>query len=122
MTTKRTKIASVPFLALYHHDGRFLRLPGLFAFARWKAGGRYEVLHLELADDIARAAGPGHPRWGWALQARMDTLLVHLLGAAHVLPEPARSAEADWHPDARVVLGADEDALPTGVFRITAQA
>lgn len=60
MTTTLTKIAGVPFLALYHHDGRFLRLPGLFAFARWKRDGLYEVLHLEFAEDIARAAGPGH--------------------------------------------------------------
>ncbi len=112
MTTKRITIAGVPFLALYHHDGRFLRHPGLFAFARWKGGGHYEVLHLELAEDIARAAGPGHPRWAWALQARMDTLLVHLLGAAHVLPEPACSVEADWRLDACIVLGADEDLLP----------
>lgn len=33
MTTKPTIIAGVPFLALSHPDGRFLRLPDLFAFA-----------------------------------------------------------------------------------------
>lgn len=122
MTTEHTTLAGVPFLALYHHDGRFLRLPGLFAFARWKGGGRYQVPHLELAEDIARAAGPGHPRWGWALQARMDTLLIHLLGAAHALPEPGQSVEADWHPDACVALGADEDALAAVTLLVTAQA
>jgi hypothetical protein len=49
-------IDGVPFAALYHHDGRFIRAPGLFAFARRDPDGGYTVLHLELADAINRRA------------------------------------------------------------------
>lgn len=39
---------------------------------------RGTVLHLELTDNIAQHAGPGHPRWSWALGQGMNELLVHL--------------------------------------------
>jgi hypothetical protein len=80
-------IGGVPFLALSHRDGRFVRSAGLFAFARRQASGVYEVLHLEMTEAINRAAGPGHPRWGWALSVGMNALLVHGFGRPAALPE-----------------------------------
>ena len=79
-------IRGVPFWPLGHHDGRFVRTPGLYAFARRQPNGRFLVLHLGLADAINRDAVVGHPRWSWALGQRMDSLLVHLFGARVALP------------------------------------
>lgn len=74
-------LSGVPFAPLYHHDGRFIRAAGLFAFARRnRLGGGFLVLQLELTEAINRAAGPGHPRWAWALGEGLDTLLVHVAG------------------------------------------
>jgi hypothetical protein len=96
-------------MAMFHHDGRFVRAPGLFALARWRGGLRYEVLHLELAEAVHRTATPDHPRWAWALAAGMDTLLVHLLGAsASVLEDIDPAREAVWRPEAEVALGERE--------------
>jgi hypothetical protein len=102
MTARRPTISGVPFLELFHHDGRFIRAPGLFAFARRLGPGRYEILHFELAEAINRTATPGHPRWVWALQARMDTLLVHVFAARHSLSTDG--VEACWHAEAQVVF------------------
>jgi len=97
-------IGGVPFLALSHHDGRFVRLAGLFAFARRQPSGVYQVLHLEMTKAIARDAGPGHGRWGWALSAGMNALLVHGFGQAAELPQdaPLDWETVTWHPDAQV--------------------
>ena len=97
-------IGGVPFLALSHRDGRFARLAGLFAFARRQASGVYQVLHLEMTQEIARDAGPEHSRWGWALGAGMNALLVHGFGqAAELAPDtPLDWETVTWHADARV--------------------
>lgn len=96
-------LSGVPFAPLYHHDGRFIRAAGLFAFARRDlCGGGYVVLHLELAEAINRVAGPGHPRWAWALGEGLDTLLVHVAGWKAA---PATGPEMRWHPEAQVVFG-----------------
>jgi hypothetical protein len=104
-------LSGVPFLPLHHHDGRFIRAAGLFAFARRDMlGGGHVVLHLELAEAINRAAGPGHPRWAWALGEGMNTLLVHVAGWR---ADPASGPGMTWHPQAQVILGeiaAPEDA------------
>lgn len=99
-------IGGVPFLALGHHDGRFVRTSGLFAFARRTLSDSYEVLHLELSAGINRDAGPGHPRWGWALAAGMDTLLVHLFGKPAELPADATPdlETVTWHAEAQVAF------------------
>lgn len=99
-------IRGVPFWPLGHHDGRFVRTPGLYAFARRQPNGRFLVLHLGLADAINRDAVVGHPRWSWALGQRMDSLLVHLFGARVALPGGITSDidTVDWHPDASVDL------------------
>lgn len=96
-------IRGVPFWALGHHDGRFVRAPGLFAFARRQSFGRYEVLHLEVAEAINQSANPGHDRWSWALSRGMDSLLVHF-GARMPLPADAQPDmdTVDWAPEAEV--------------------
>lgn len=105
-TLQRPTISGLPFLTLFHHDGRFIRAPGLFAFAARRCDGRYEILHFELAEVVNRCAGPGHPRWTWALRQGMDALLVHMLGARQLLPDAAEMQEARWHPEAEVVFDA----------------
>ena len=96
-------LSGVPFTPLYHRDGRFIRAAGLFAFARHDTpGGGHVVLHLELAEAINRVAGPGHPRWAWALGEGLDTLLVHVAGWRAA---PATGPEMRWHPQAQVLIG-----------------
>ena len=110
-------IGGVPFMALGHHDGRFVRTAGLFAFARRHPSGGYEVLHLGLSAAINREAGPGHPRWGWAMRAGMDSLLVHLFGKPAEIPAgaPADLETVTWQPRAEVAFlqdggdGLDQD-------------
>ena len=103
-------IGGVPFLELGHHDGRFVRTAGLFAFARRTPSGGYEVLHLGLSAAINREAGPGHARWGWAIGAGMDSLLVHLFGKPAEVPAgvPADLETVTWHPEAEVAFLQDE--------------
>ena len=99
-------IGGVPFMALGHHDGRFVRTAGLFAFARLEAGGVVTVLHFEMTAAINQSAGPGHPRWSWALSEGMDCVLVHLFGRAARLPADASPdlETVAWHPEAEVCL------------------
>lgn len=104
-------IGGVPFLALGHHDGRFVRTGGLFAFARRLIGGEHLVLHFEMAQAINRVAAPSHPRWGWCLGQGMDTLLVHMAGCAARMPAEA-SPDLEtvvWHPEATILLGSPTD-------------
>ena len=105
-------IGGVPFLALSHRDGRFMRLSGLFAFAKREASGVHQVLHLEMTAAIDRDAGPNHPRWAWALNAGMNTLLVHCFGQPAPLPEnaPLDWETVTWHPHALVRFLDDADA------------
>lgn len=107
-------IDSVRFFAIGHHDGRRVRAPGLFAFARRDADGGYTILHFELAEDIARRADIAHGRWAWALAQGMDTLLVHLAGKASSAPSAADLAAAprvSWSPHAQAPFGeGDEEA------------
>jgi hypothetical protein len=97
-------IGGVPFIALGHRDGRFVRAPGLFAFARREADGLYRVLHLEMAGQINLAADAGHPRWSWALGQGMDSLLIHLFGRRARLPPdaPPGLETVLWHEGAEV--------------------
>lgn len=103
-------IGGVPFLALSHRDGRFVRTPGLFAFARREASGVHQVLHLEITEAIDRDAGPAHRRWAWALGEGMNALLVHGFGQPAPLPEdaPLDWETVTWHRDAQVNF-LDED-------------
>ena len=107
MAADQILICGVPFMSLFHHDGRFIRAPGLFAFGRRLASGRHLVLHLELADAIHQRAGHFHPRWSWALSQRMDELLVHLAGGRAEIAPGAQ--EAAWHREAEVVFDAAAD-------------
>jgi hypothetical protein len=97
-------IDGVAFMSLYHHDGRFVRGDGLFAFARRDADGGRTILHFELAQDIHRVARPDHPRWCYAVSAGMNELLVHLAGSQQRPDETASDAVTcpiRWalHPD-----------------------
>ena len=65
------------FTVLGHRDGRFLHLPGLFAFARRDAESGPLLLFAGQAEDLSREAGPAHPRWEEALHLGMDELHVH---------------------------------------------
>lgn len=90
-------IADVPFVPLQHHDGRRVRGGGVFVFAR-RTGEARVILHMELASAINLRAGPGHPRWEWALRNGLNELLVCLASS------PVQIGEADgdivWHEDA----------------------
>lgn len=104
-------IGGVPFLALGHHDGRFVRTGGLFAFARRLIGGEHLVLHFEMTRAINRVADSSHPRWGWCLGQGMDTLLVHMAGRPACLPADA-SPDLEtvvWHSDAVVLMALPAD-------------
>lgn len=68
--------ADLRFVSLYHHDGRFVRREGAFAFCRRDADGGRTILHLEAAADISRAATPSHAHWDWAVANGMNELLV----------------------------------------------
>jgi hypothetical protein len=99
-------IGSVPFMALEHHDGRFARTGGLFAFARRTPSDKILVLHFEMTAAINRVADHSHPRWGWCLAQGMDTLLVHMAGRPARLPADA-SPDLEtvlWHPEAEMVM------------------
>lgn len=87
-------IDGVAFMSLFHHDGRFVRGGGLFAFARRDLDGGRTLLHFELAQDISTAAGPDHRRWGWAISQGMNELLVHLAGSQQRDGEPLQDALA----------------------------
>lgn len=116
-------VGGVPFLALGHHDGRFLRTAGLFAFARRQPGPRYLVLHLEIAEAINRRADCSHPRWGWALRLGMDTLLVRLFSQRAALPADATPdwETVDWHPEAQVALFLEPAVQPAGPLPVRPQ-
>jgi hypothetical protein len=58
--------AGVRFLALFHHDARLVRLPGLFAFVHRGVGDDRTLLFVDHADCIARAAIPSHAIWSEA--------------------------------------------------------
>jgi hypothetical protein len=107
-------IDGVPFFAVSHHDGRFLRAPGLAALARRDPDGGYTILSFELCEAINRRIGPQHPRWRWALAQGLDTLLVHLAGQPTAAPRVAATAGAPavrWHAGAQAPL--DDDAAPS---------
>lgn len=66
--------AGVAFHRVGHHDGRFFREPGLFAFARSDPGEGAVLLYAGQADDLARGAGPAHPAWAECLGLGLNEL------------------------------------------------
>jgi hypothetical protein len=68
----------VPFLALYHHDARTVRLPGLFAFVRRSVSGERSLLFVDHADCIAQVATPNHELWSEARWHGMNEVHVCL--------------------------------------------
>ena len=67
----------LPFTVLHHRDGRFLHLPGLFAFARRDLDQRSVLLFAGHAEDLAQETACSHPQWSEALKLGMSELHVH---------------------------------------------
>jgi hypothetical protein len=76
--------AGVPFLTIGHHDGRFIRTPGLWGFARREFSGEFTLLFLDHADAINEEAGPGHPRWSEAISLGMNEVHICLKAKARI--------------------------------------
>lgn len=106
--------AGVGFLVLGHRDGRFVRAPGLWAFARREACGDRVLLWVEHSDCVSQAAGPAHPRWVDALGLGMNELHVCLEAQrrvdglqlrAHLIrrAEPLLNVLEEAHPSAEGV-------------------
>ncbi len=70
--------AGVAMLPLGHHDGRFVRAPGLYAFVRRGPDEVRTMLWVDHADPISAIAGPGHPQWTAAMALGMNELHVAL--------------------------------------------
>lgn len=70
--------AGVSFLTIGHHDGRLIRAPGLWGFARRAQSGEFTLLFLDHADAINQAAGPGHALWVDALSLGMNEVHICL--------------------------------------------
>lgn len=101
-------IDGVPFFAVSHHDGRFIRAPGLVALARRDPDGGYTIFQFELCEAINRTATSDHPRWAWALSQGLSTLLVHLAEHEAQLPgaeEAANAVPIRWHSGAQAPIG-----------------
>jgi hypothetical protein len=65
--------AGYRFLAVGHHDGRFIHAPGVFAFVR-RLGPERVLLFAGEAEDISASAGPMHPAWCDALRLGLNEL------------------------------------------------
>lgn len=109
-------IDGVAYMSLHHHDGRFLRYGGRYAFARRDADGGHTLFCLEPAKDISREAVPGHRAWAYAVSRGMNEILVQRPGPAPYDAGPTTGAPAcsirldlyredDLTEDARDVVG-----------------
>ncbi len=72
--------AGIQFEAVGPHDGRFFRVPGVYAFVRRNGDAERTLLYVDHTDSIAGAAYAGHPLWADALRLGMNEL--HLCRAA----------------------------------------
>jgi len=75
--------AGVRFLPLYHHDARFFRCPGLWAFVRREVSGDRTLLYVDHSDNIASAV-IGHCLWGDALGLGLNELHINLKAVERV--------------------------------------
>ena len=80
METTESEIqwAGVPFSALFHHDARLVRRPGLFAFVHRGVGEDRTLLFVDHADCIASLAIPSHAMWSEARWHGMNEVHVCL--------------------------------------------
>ena len=79
---QETDWAGVPFLPVFHHDGRFFRTPGLYAFVRNLCGMR-TLLYVDHADNIA-VATEGHGHWGELIRLGCNELDVNTRAAERI--------------------------------------
>jgi hypothetical protein len=68
--------AGVRFVPMFHHDGRFFRCPGLFAFVS-REGDERTLLFVDQAENIS-AAVEGHRVWADALALGFNELNINL--------------------------------------------
>ena len=68
--------AGVRFLAVFQHDARFFRSPGLFAFVQRGAGEHRTLLFVDQSDNIAASLDGGHGLWADALWLGFNELNV----------------------------------------------
>jgi hypothetical protein len=122
----------VPFLVLYHHDARTVRLPGLYAFVHRAANGERTLLYVDHADCIAQAAIPSHPLWSEArwhgmnevhvcltARERIDRLQLraHLVRRLNpMLNPPAPAASIGRDLSLALAAGPTSGQLLTGTF------
>lgn len=59
-----------------HHDGRFLRAPGVFVFMASTREGKKRALYVGEGDPASSWASPGAPYWRSALSLGMDEILM----------------------------------------------
>jgi hypothetical protein len=59
-----------------HHDGRFVRTPGVFVFMASAGEGRKQALYVGEGDPVSSWASPGAPQWRRALGLGFDEILV----------------------------------------------
>lgn len=59
-----------------HHDGRFVRTPGVFVFLASAGEGRKQALFVGEGDPVSSWASPGAPFWRSALSLGLDEILV----------------------------------------------
>ena len=69
--------AGVRFVPIYHHDGRFFRGPGLFAFVRRGEDEDRTLLFVGHSESIASAVS-GHRLWAEALGLGFNELNINL--------------------------------------------
>ena len=71
------KWAGVPFMPLYHHDIRMIRLPGLYAYVRRFSDNNRSILYVDHSDCIATDAYLS-TQWNEAIGLRMNEVQVCL--------------------------------------------
>ena len=69
--------AGVRLAPMFHHDHRFFRCPGLFAFVRAGAGEDRTILFVDHAENIASAVH-GHPMWDDAMRLGFNELNINI--------------------------------------------
>jgi len=111
MTDDSVVIDGVRFMSLYHHDGRFVRGGGLFAFSRRDPDGGRTIFCLDLAQDISRQADCAHSAWPYAVSQGMNELLVHLAGSQQ---PPGEAEPGATFPPIRYALFEAPEAAPEG--------
>ena len=109
MTGGEVDWVGVAFTPLHHHDARFFRAPGLYAFVRRCPQHGPLMLFAGQAENLAQEATPSHPVWPEALRLRMEELHIcqpiprrvdrlQLLSRIVTRVQPIMNVIAEAHP------------------------